>query len=229
MKKIKVLYAEDEYITCQDHVAYMQSRYNFEVIVAGDGEEALELYKKHRPEIVMTDITMPKMSGLELVAKIRKLSNSTKIIILTAHSEPDKLLEALNSQVVNYLIKPINRKKLKDSLDLALETLVPATTEEEDGNILKIGSEATFHLESHEYRVDGETVKLTHYESALLLYLCERKNITISSHDIFTALWNDLDKEYSAESVRTLVKKLRKKLPEDTLKNIYGGYYKLEI
>ena len=226
-KKIKLLYAEDEYTTRQDHISYIKSRYNFEIYVADDGEKALELYNRHKPDIVMTDITMPKMTGLELIVEIRKVSKHTKIIILTAHSEQEKLLQALESQVINYLVKPINRQKLKRSLDTALELLSPV--EKSINHVLALGENASYDMKTRIYSYNLEQVKLTNYENRLLEYLCERKNMKVNCYDIFVYLWDDLDKEYSADSIRTLVKNLRKKLPENILENIYGGFYRLNI
>jgi len=225
--KIKLLYAEDEYTTRQDHISYIKSRYDFDIYVANDGEKALELYNKHKPEIVMTDITMPKMTGLELIVEIRKISKWTKLIILTAHSDNDKLLQALESQVINYLVKPINRQKLKVSIDTALELLAPVV--ETDNYLITLGENATYNMHTQIYTHNLEQVKLTNYENRLLEYLCERKNAKVNCYDIFLHLWDDLDKEYSADSIRTLVKKLRKKLPTNILENIYGGFYRLNI
>ncbi|MDF1879367.1 response regulator [Sulfurimonas sp. SAG-AH-194-C20] len=226
-KKIKLLYAEDEYTTRQDHISYIKSRYDFDIFVAGDGEKALELYSKHKPEIVMTDITMPKMTGLELIVEIRKISKHTKIIILTAHSEQEKLLQALDSQVINYLVKPINRQKLKKSLDTALELLAPEVEIVE--TVLVLSENASYDMKTQVYSYNLESVKLTNYENKLLKYLCERKNMKANCYDIFVYLWDDLEKEYSADSIRTLVKNLRKKLPDNILENIYGGFYRLNI
>ena len=99
-KKLTLLYAEDEVQTRKNHIFYLQDRYDFNFLEADDGEEALALYKEHQPEIVLTDITMPKMNGLDLVAEIRKLSPHTKVIVLTAHEEQEKLLKAFELYVV---------------------------------------------------------------------------------------------------------------------------------
>ena len=73
-KKLTLLYAEDEIQIRKNHIFYLQDRYDFNFLEADDGEEALALYKEYQPEIVLTDITMPKMNGLDLVSEIRKLS-----------------------------------------------------------------------------------------------------------------------------------------------------------
>ena len=227
MKKLKLLYAEDEKKIRKDFVIYLESMYDFTIYEADDGEEALELFKKYTPEIVLTDISMPKMSGLTLAKEIRKISKHTKIIILSAHSEQEKLMEAFDSNVINYLIKPINRKKLRESIETAIETLSPS--KKESKSIICFGKGVTFNMSTHEYIYKNTPTHLSKSESDLLTFLCRNQHIALSADDIFQHIWDDFDKEFSADSVRTLVKKLRKKLPEGILKNIYGGYYKIEI
>jgi DNA-binding response OmpR family regulator len=229
MKKLKLLYAEDERKIRKDFVIYLESMYEFTIYEADDGEEALELFKKHKPEIVLTDITMPKMDGLSLAKEIRKISKHTKIIILTAHSEQEKLMAAFDSNIVNYLLKPVQRKKLRESLDIAIETLSQPVVQEEDISLIHFTKNATFNTNTQEYIVDKYPVHLSKSESNLLVYFCQNRNSTLSADDIFLQIWDDFEKEFSATSVRTLVKKLRKKLPDGVLKNIYGGYYKIEI
>lgn len=226
MKKLKLLYAEDEKGTRKNHIRYIQSRYDFEIYEADNGVQALSLYKEHKPDILLTDITMPEMSGLALIKEVRKISKQTKIIILTAHSEQDKLLEAFDSYVVNYLIKPIDRQKLRASIDTAIETLPKP---EQSENFIYINEDAKFNKDTQEYLMHDVRVQLSKSETALLTLLCEQKNKNINAYDIFTHVWDDFDKEFSKDSVRTLVKKLRKKLPPNTLENIYGGYYRLVV
>jgi len=227
MNKLKLLYAEDEALTRKDHIIYLQSRYDFTIYEANDGVEALKMYIKHKPDIVLTDISMPKMDGLELAKEIRKISKHTKIIILTAHSEQDKLMRAFDVNVVNYLIKPIDRRKLTKSIDTAIETTL--VSRQEDKNHIFLSENAKYDMSSHKYFVDDVVIKLSKSKTIVLELLCKNKNTDISSLDIFLAVWDDYEKEYNPDSVRSLIKKLRKKLPDGILKNTYGGFYKLDI
>jgi len=226
MKKTTVLYAEDEINTRKDHITYLESRYDFNILEAKDGLEAWELYKKNKPEIVITDITMPNMDGLELARNIRKMSAHTKIIIATAHSEQEKLLEALDMYIVKYIIKPISRFKLNEAVSIAIETLSSNNVDKDD-NKLFLSENVIWEIDTKELLIDNQPIKLSKSESLALDHLCNSKNIQVSSFDIFVNVWEELDKEYSSDSVRTLIKKLRKKLPEGCIDNIYGGYYKL--
>lgn len=225
MKKIKLLYAEDEKNTRENSIRYIQSRYNFEIYVADDGAQALDLYKKYEPDILLTDITMPNMDGLELIKEVRKLSKQTQIIMLTAHSEQKKLLAAFDAYVVNYLIKPIDRQKLKKSIETALEAL--PKREQSSSSLVHIEEDATFDSSKGEYTMYGERVQLSKSEMLLLTLLCEKQHTDVDAYEIFMYVWDDFEREFSSNSVRTLVKKLRKKLPPDTLENRYGGYYRL--
>lgn len=226
MKKTTLLYAEDEKHLRKDHIIYLQSRYEFNLLEADDGLEAWELYQKYEPDIVITDITMPNMDGIELARKIRQVSSHTKIIIATAHSEHNMLMQALDMYVVKYIVKPINRVKLNEAISLALETL-PKQEDNELINKLILGPDVTWLLDTKELYIDNQSVKLSKSELSVLDFLCKHKNVQVNSYDIFTHVWCNDDKEYSSESVRTLIKKIRKKLPKNSIENIYGGLYKL--
>jgi len=223
-RKITLLYAEDEIETRENHIDYLKGRYDFNFLEAGDGQEALELFKQHQPHIILTDITMPRMNGLNFVSKVRENSPHTKVIILTAYNEQEKLMKAFDLDVVNYLIKPINRKKLSSAIDLALTTL-PSL--DEKSSFCRINAQTRWDENKQELYSCGELVSLSVYEKKLLLLLSESRGIEISSYDIFNEIWRDEEKIFSEASVRTLMKKLRKKLPENSIKNSYGGFYKL--
>jgi len=224
-KKLTLLYAEDEVQTRKNHIFYLQDRYDFIFLEASDGEEALSLYKEHQPEIVLTDITMPKMNGLDLVAEIRKLSPHTKVIVLTAHEEQEKLLKAFELYVVNYLIKPVDRRKLSAAIDLAVETL--PEMEALDESLVIFDSKTTYDMERSLLLQDGVPVKLTISEERLLELLLQNSYNNLSSESIYVHVWEDKDELYSAASVRTLVKNLRKKITVESIVNSYGGYYRI--
>jgi len=224
-RKVTLLYAEDEIQTRKNHIFYLQDRYDFNILEADDGEEALALYKQHRPEIVLTDITMPRMNGLELVAEIRKFSPHTKVIVLTAHEEQEKMLKAFELYVVNYLIKPVDRRKLSAAIDLALETLPEIKPNSSD--LVIFNSMMHYDLERSLLLQDGLPVKLARSEERLLRVLLQNRHSTLSSETIFAYVWEEKDEQYSSYSVRTLVKNLRKKIGSESIVNSYGGYYRI--
>lgn len=222
--KITLLYAEDEVETRRNHIEYLRERYDFNYLEASDGEEALALFNRYRPEIILTDIMMPQMDGLTFVQHVRESSPHTKIVVLTAYDERENLIKALGLNVVNYLMKPINRRKLSSAVDLALETLPNC---EDEKYICRIDNDTRWDEKSKELYRYGEVVTLSQLEKRLLTLLCGYRNREVSSKDIYFHVWQDFDSEVSMDSVRTLVKKLRKKLPAGILINSYGGFYKL--
>ncbi len=225
--QLTLLYVEDEVAVRKSYIRYLVDRYSFKIYEASNGLEALNLYKKHRPEIIISDLTMPLMDGFEFIEEVRNISYNTKVIIMTAHSEQEKMIQALDLLVVNYLIKPISRKKLCEVVEIAVKTLEQHVNH--DIHYLYLTETAKWNYEINELYINDENIKLTRSESLLLELLTKNFNTKVNTSDIFLYIWDDPDKEYSAESVRTLVKKLRKKLPEGIIENVYGGYYKLNI
>ena len=222
MQVYKLLYVEDEIETRQNIIKYIQQYYNFTIIEANDGSEGWIKYKKHKPEILITDLSMENLCGLELIEKIREVDNKIKIIVITAHSEQERLLRAIRLNLIEYYIKPISRKALKESLSLAIHKLEI----EEKNYTINFNEHSYYNINTDELRVNDNIVKLTQSEIKLINFLIENKNKALESVTIYNEIW-DFDKEYKPESVRTLIKKLRKKLPENTIENIYGGLYKL--
>ena len=91
--------------------------------LACDGEDAFEKYQQIQPDIIIADINMPKLSGMGLVKKLRQNDHTTRVIMLTAQSDVNSLLEATELKLTRYLIKPITSKDLLDTLELALSEL----------------------------------------------------------------------------------------------------------
>lgn len=222
MKRIKTaLYVEDEAKVRENYILYMQS-FIETIYEASNGEEAYEIFKKKTPDLVIIDIEIPKLNGLLLAEKIRKLDNNVPIIILTAHSEKEKLLKAIKLGVTDYLIKPISRSSLKELLAKTVETLVS----KEQDSLIYLNQKISININSFLLYQDGELVNLTKYEHKLLEHFWKNKNKVLSKANIYEMIWDDFGQEYSDASIRNLVKKLRKKLPDNCIENIYGeGYF----
>ena len=117
-----VLYVEDNEDISEELCFFLKPRVR-ELYVGYDGEEGVELFKENRPDLVITDIEMPKMNGLEMIERIRELDKEIPIIITTAFNESDYLLKAINLQVDGYLIKPVNLRELVKRLHKTFEPL----------------------------------------------------------------------------------------------------------
>lgn len=223
MNKITVLYAEDETDIRKNNINFIKSEYHIDVIEASDGEEAWELYVKHKPEILITDIVMPKLSGLELVSKIRENDEQIPVIVLSAYSEQEKLLQAIELNLISYQMKPLNRKKLHSSLQKAI---AKSRGDIKTNEICLLNLEKdSYNFETKELFVKNKEIKLTKNELVILELFLKNRNIILDTHSIFNALW-ELERDYNANSLRLMLKRLRKKLPENLLVSIYGKGYK---
>jgi len=118
----KILFVEDEEATRKNYVTYLKMLFS-EVYEAKDGEIAYQLYKEKKPDILILDVNIPKLNGLELLEKIRENDYTTKAIMFTAHSDQNFLLQAVSLQLTKYLVKPVSRQELKEALDLAISEL----------------------------------------------------------------------------------------------------------
>ncbi|RXJ93416.1 hypothetical protein CRV00_11580 [Malaciobacter molluscorum] len=108
---ITVLYVEDDLMTSEE-ITYFLSKYVKKVIIAKDGEEGLRLFKEHSIDIVITDIQMPKMNGLDMSEKILDISPSVPIVLTTAFTEASYLVRAIELGIDKYLLKPVNLNEI---------------------------------------------------------------------------------------------------------------------
>ena len=108
---LKILYVEDETLVLFSVTEILRRRVD-EVIPAINGEEGFELFQKHVPDVIITDINMPKMSGLDMARKIKLLKPDIHIFLLSAYAQPDYLLDAIDIGVKGFLKKPLDKEKL---------------------------------------------------------------------------------------------------------------------
>ncbi len=123
LKSLKVLLVEDEEkLSALLKNAIGDSFHSF--ITAYDGKEGLEKFIEYSPDIVITDIMMPKVTGLEMAKEIKKLNSKIPIIILSAYSETDKLLNAIDIGIIKYFIKPFDPDEVLEYIQSLKETMV---------------------------------------------------------------------------------------------------------
>lgn len=122
LKNFTILYVEDEEMVRKSAVEYLE-RVAKEVLQAKDGKEAIGIWKEHKPDIIITDISMPRLNGIDMASYIRAHDKDVQIIIATAHSDTEYLLKAVELQLVKYLIKPITKDKLIGALEKSMELI----------------------------------------------------------------------------------------------------------
>ncbi|WP_421715545.1 response regulator transcription factor [Arcobacter arenosus] len=220
-KQFTVLYIEDDEGVRTVNSRFLSRMFN-ELYEAKDGEEGYELYKKCHPDIILTDINMPKLDGISLAKKIRKEDKNTKIIISTAYSDKEYLLEAIELNLEKYIIKPLNSRNLLPALTKAVEGL-----EDEKNVKIELGENFYFDNKTSLFYLDDKVLEMTKKELLFLKLLVLNKNRVVSYEEIERFVWGD---EYmSLNSLRTTIGFLRKKIPFNCIKNISNMGYKLKL
>lgn len=124
-KDITVLYVEDDVMTLEE-ISFFLKKYLKNLIIAKNGKEGLELFKEHNPDIVITDIQMPIMNGLEMAEEILKINPNIPIAVTTAYSDGEFLIRAIDLGIDKYIVKPLNLSEIlaviQKSLKLQLRT-----------------------------------------------------------------------------------------------------------
>ena len=136
LKKITILYAEDEQMVREGYARTLK-RYSKELYVAQNGEEAFEKYRLYKPDIVISDIRMPKMNGIELTKKIKEINPKQIILFTTAHTESNYTLEALDMQVDGYITKPVDKNRLLNKLETLAGYIISERENKEHQEILQ--------------------------------------------------------------------------------------------
>ncbi len=219
-----ILFIEDEKAIRDNYVEFLK-RYFKNVYEAEDGEVAYQVYKEKKPDILIVDINIPKLNGIELLKKIRKSDHKTKAIMLTAHSDTSYLLDAVGLKLTKYLIKPVTRAQLKEALNLVFEELREYDILPKKTLVLKDGF--VWNYETREL-FNKEEIILTDKEKKLLSLLVSNINKTFSYEDIIYELWEILNDD-KIVPLKTIIKNLRKKLPNGSIKNVFGVGYKINI
>lgn len=219
----KVLYIEDEK-ELNEKISMHLKRYFKDVYAVFNALDGYEIYLDKKPHIIFLDINLPKMSGLEFVKKIRMNDHETKVVMMTARSDFEAILEATELKLTKYLIKPINRKDLQESIELLLYELTNFKILNEKN--ISLGHNIFWNINNKELTKFGQIIPLTPTESKILDFFFQNRKRVLSFDDIIIHIWNNFDED-KKESLKTIIKRLRKKLPETLIQNEYGVGYKV--
>lgn len=188
----------------------------YEVQVAGEGEEALEIFNSWAPDLVITDLSMPNMGGLELCRRIRATSHAP-IIVLSVKGEERAKVEALDAGADDYVTKPFGIDELLARVRAALRRAPTATDQR-----IKVLQAGDFRAdtEAHNVEVRGAEVHLTPKEYELLVYLIRHPNKALTHRALLGAVWGG-DYVEQTEYLRVFIGQLRKKIEPDPAKPRY--------
>jgi len=208
----KVLLAEDESVAREILSFYLNTIFD-KVVVAKDGAEGLAIFqkatdKKEKFDLVLTDIKMPNMNGIEMLEKIYAINPTQKFIIVSAYKDEEKLLKSIDLKVLAYFVKPLN-------VDNIMKLLIKAKDEvleekKRDEGVLQINSVYTYNKQKNLLYENSSLVKLSKKESQVLAILMQNRG-TITDLDTFKlAIWGDLNALDA--TFRTVMKRLKDKI-----------------
>lgn len=216
LTKYNVLYVEDEPIIRDNITEILSSMFN-SVFVATNGIDALNIYKTNRLDLIITDINMPFLNGLDMVKSIREKDKDIEFILTTAFTEQQYLLDAVELNIIKYVVKPLNSTKLIDVLNKFIDKVEPALD--------KLSRDLYLDRSNYEVIYNCDRVQLTNKEYKFLSLLLQSSGIV--EYGVLENSLDDFDIT-STSAIHTIVKKLRKKLQKDVIVNIQGIGYKLD-
>jgi two-component system, OmpR family, KDP operon response regulator KdpE len=181
--------------------------HGYQVRTAAEGESALTSFREWRPELVITDLFMPHMDGVELCRRIRAVSG-VPIIVLSVKGEERTKVEALDSGADDYVTKPFGIDELLARVRAALRRRGDTDTTAVDAGDFMVD------LDSRRVHVGGNEVRLTPKEFDLFLYMARHPNRVISHRTLLEAVWGEASQE-QPEYLRVFMGQLRKKLEPD--------------
>lgn len=226
---IHVLLAEDEIALAKIIKDSLESRKEFRITIAANGNEALALYHKQKPDILVLDVMMPRMDGFTVARMIRQTDTRTPILFLTARSTVDDLVTGFHLGGNDYLKKPFDMEELIVRIFALLNRPI-VINEDKQPDIFSIG-QYTFNYPHQTLQISDQTETLSHREAEILRMLCQHANDVMHRKPVLLELWGD-DSFFNARSMDVFITKLRKKLKADPsvqILNIRGIGYKLII
>ena len=204
LKNSSILLVEDE-----EHLrasfAKVLLLYVNQVYTAGDGQEAFLIYQNQHPDIIITDIKMPKMNGLELIKKIRKENHHIPIIVTSAYTDQDFLLESIKLSLVEYIVKPIKERDLTRLLETSATILL-----EKSKTIIHIDKHNVYDYENKVLIQNQTAIVLTQKEIEFFEMLLAHKGNLVTRQLLEDALY--IYEEAPPSALKNLVFKLRKKV-----------------
>jgi two-component system KDP operon response regulator KdpE len=208
-KKIKILVVDDEPKIRMFVRANLQAR-GYDVYLAQDGIEALEMAARVLPDVIVLDVGMPGMNGIEVCSKIREWSD-TPIIILSVKEDEEIKVKALDEGADDYITKPFSLEELLARIRVALRHAVGVPVA---ARIVFTAGDLEVDMTKRVVHLRGELVKLTRTEYELLAYLVNNIGKVLSHNEILQNVWGP---EYGGESeyVRVFIGQLRRKIEDD--------------
>lgn len=220
LKSLKVLFvSQKEYIEKKE-IEVLEMFFN-KIIISYSSKKALDVFSKEHPDVVITDIDFPEISGILLCKEIRQLNHNIPIIIISQNKDEKHLFEAIRLQVIDFVVRPTKVENLIFALNQTAKHVL------NHGNVtIKLYNNNIYdYKEKTILKNDKTLIKLTKNEFRLLELLLANKHQTLSKEEIETYLWANEDITQSA--FKSLFSRLKQKIGKENIQNSFGIGYQL--
>lgn len=205
---MRILLVEDEIQLLNAYVKGLKQD-GYAIDTANNGDDAVELCTINTYDLIVLDINLPKLNGIEVLKQVRSLNESVKIIIVSANRSIDQRIEGLDLGANDYLTKPFDFLELKARIRALLRRDFISQP-----NVLSV-NDFTVDLNLHQVSYQGRQILLTLKEYTILTYLITNRERIISSEELLEKCWNEEADPFS-EAMRVHIYALRKKIQEAT-------------
>lgn len=224
-KDIKILLVDDEQ-DILEIVGYNLTQEGYQIVTASNGKEAIVKAKKELPQLIIMDVMMPEMDGMEACENIRKMPELSNVIItfLTARSEDYSQVAGFDAGADDYITKPIKPKLLISKVKALLRRL---KDEEQNSETLNVGG---IEINREEYKIIKEDLEivLPRKEFELFYLLASKPGKVFKREEILDKVWGN-EVIVGGRTIDVHIRKLREKIGEDLFKTIKGVGYKFEV
>lgn len=225
-KDIKILLVDDEQ-DILEIVGYNLTQEGYQIVTASNGKEAIQVAKKELPQLIIMDVMMPEMDGMEACENIRRMPELSNVIItfLTARNEDYSQVAGFEAGADDYIAKPIKPKVLVSKVKALLRRI--KDDEEQKGDILNVGG---IEVNREEYKIvqDGREIVLPRKEFELFYLLASKPGKVFKREEILDKVWGN-EVVVGGRTIDVHIRKLREKIGDDLFKTIKGVGYKFEI
>jgi DNA-binding response OmpR family regulator len=188
----------------------------------------MDILKRRRFDLVLTDIKMPRITGIDLLLHVRRMELDTDVILMTAYASLKTAVQALRGEAFDYLVKPFSLNDLRQRVREALER--EPGSERASGIVHE--KDMTVDLNAHRVWIGDEEIELTRQEFKVLAYLMMEQGRIVPWEELIEKIWGDEADERTASTLRSCIRRLRHKIDDDAqdpryIKNIWGVGYQI--
>ncbi len=213
LKDKTILYIEDDAVVLKN-ISKLLQNYFAHIHTAVDGEDGYKKFLEYKVDLLLVDIELPKLNGINLIKKIRKLNSTIPIVVISAYTKTDYLLESVELGLDKYIVKPFTSRKLHELLSKLDESFMHS-------NSIRLSKDCIVDKAQGIITTRDQSYSLTVKELEFVEILASKGNVTYDDIDL---IWKD--QPPTSYAIRSFIKTLRKKMPENLLKNKQSlGYY----